>query len=475
MRLTDALFSDLSLPDELKAGLAACGYERLTDVQAASLPITLTGRDLAVQAQTGSGKTAVFLVTAFAHMLKHPRRAGGASCPRALVITPTRELTVQVARDAASIGQFLPFRTLAVYGGVDYAKQRSELREGVDLVVGTPGRLIDYLKQKVYHLKDLEIAVIDEADRLFDMGFIADVRFLLRRMSSFERRQSLLFSATLGLRVMELAYDYMNVPDLVEISPEQITAELVEQSLFHVGAHEKFNLFLGLLGREEWSKALVFVNTKREARQLRDRLEANGYPAMLLSGDVDQVRRLKILRKFMTGDVRILVATDVASRGLHIEAISHVFNYDVPQDAEDYVHRIGRTARSGASGKAITLADENYVLALDAIEKFIGREIPVDWADDSLFVAAIDAPRRPHRARRDDDAAPRARRDRDRGRRPSRGTRESGAEAAATPARTPPSGDQTATGEGAPRPGSRRRRRPRGPKRAPAAKGGDGS
>jgi ATP-dependent RNA helicase RhlB len=399
MKLTDVRFTDLNLPEELMRGVHACGWDVLTEVQARSLPITLEGRDLGVQAQTGSGKTAVFLITAFTHMLHNPRQEGNPGNPRTLIITPTRELAAQVARDATELGRFLPFRIHAVYGGIDYGKQRSILREGVDLLVGTPGRLIDYLKQRVYDLHELEIAVIDEADRLFDMGFIADVRWLMRRMSRYDRRQSMLFSATLGHRVIELAYSYMNVPELIEITPEQITAEKVEQLLYHVGAHEKFSLFLGLLGREEWSKALVFVNTKWQARELRDRLEANGYPAMVLSGDVDQVRRLKILKRFMTGEARILVATDVASRGLHIEAISHVFNYDLPQDPEDYVHRIGRTARAGASGKAVTLADENYVLALDAVEKYIGREIPVAWADDDLFLTPIEPPRRSRRER----------------------------------------------------------------------------
>jgi len=463
MRLSDTTFSDLELPEDLQRGIDARGWTSLTEVQARSLPITLEGRDLGVQAQTGSGKTAVFLITAFTHMIRHPRPPESGVNPRALVITPTRELAAQVARDASEIGEFLPFRTHAVYGGIDYAKQRDVLREGVDLLVGTPGRLIDYLKQRVYSLRDLEIAVIDEADRLFDMGFIADVRWLMRRMSHFERRQSMLFSATLGYRVIELAYSYMNVPDLVEITPEQVTAERVEQLLYHVGSHEKFSLFLGLLGREEWSKALVFVNTKWQARELRDGLEANGYPAMLLSGDVDQVRRLKILKRFMTGEARILVATDVASRGLHIEAISHVFNYDLPQDPEDYVHRIGRTARAGASGKAITLADENYVLALDAVQKYIGRDIPTTWADDDLFLKEFVRPARQRRERRpsrDGDG-----RHRDRGasgrpeRRGSSGGRRGDA-AVQPPADGLDEGDRAAT--------KRHRRRRRKPGSAPA-------
>jgi ATP-dependent RNA helicase RhlB len=394
MQLTDVKFTDLDLPEELQRGVADCGFERLTPVQADSLPITLQGRDLAVQAQTGSGKTAAFLVTIFDRLLREPRREPRAKgpCPRAIVLTPTRELTVQVSHDAEAIGRHLPLRTLAVYGGVDYQKQRDDLAHGVDLLVGTPGRLIDYLKQRVYHLKDVEVAVIDEADRMFDMGFIADIRFLLKRMSRFDERQSMLFSATLSDRVMELSYEYMNVPDLVEVTPEKVTADHIEQVLYHVSSREKFRLLLGLLRTEEWTKALIFINTKRQAEVLRERLERNGYPTAVLSGDVDQVRRLKILRRFMAGELRILVATDVASRGLHIEGISHVVNYDLPQDEQDYVHRIGRTARAGASGKAISLACENYVFGLDAIEQFIGQKIPVAWASEELL-ATKEVPR----------------------------------------------------------------------------------
>ncbi|MBI5014551.1 MAG: DEAD/DEAH box helicase [Deltaproteobacteria bacterium] len=391
-------FTDLDLPEELQRGIADCGFARLTPVQAQSLPITLQGRDLAVQAQTGSGKTAAFVVTIFDRLLREPRREPRAKgpCPRAIVLTPTRELTVQVSHDAAEIGRHLPFRTLAVYGGVDYQKQREDLAHGVDLLVGTPGRLIDYLKQRVYHLKDVEVAVIDEADRMFDMGFIADIRFLLKRMSRFDERQSMLYSATLSDRVMELSYEYMNVPELVEVSPEKVTADRVEQVLYHVSSREKFRLLLGLLRTEEWTKALVFVNTKRQAEILRERLDRNGYPTAVLSGDVDQVRRLKILRRFMAGELRILVATDVASRGLHIEGISHVVNYDLPQDEQDYVHRIGRTARAGASGKAVSLACENYVFGLEAIEQYIGQKIPVAWASEELLATKeVPRPRTP--------------------------------------------------------------------------------
>jgi ATP-dependent RNA helicase RhlB len=276
-----------------------------------------------------------------------------------------------------------------VYGGIDYNKQREALREGCDVLVGTPGRLIDYLKQHVWSPARVEVLVIDEADRMFDMGFIADLRFILRRLPRPERRQSFLFSATLSFRVLELTWEFMNNPTQITITPKQKTVEKAEQVLYHVGRDEKFNLLLGLLKREGGSRILIFSNTREEARRLEDRLNRNGWQARALTGDVDQKKRLKILADFKEGTLPILVATDVASRGLHIEGVSHVINWDLPQDVEDYVHRIGRTARAGAAGKAISLADEASALLLEPIEQFIGQKIRVEWADDSLYLPEI--------------------------------------------------------------------------------------
>jgi ATP-dependent RNA helicase RhlB len=235
----------------------------------------------------------------------------------------------------------------------------------------------------------VEVLVIDEADRMFDMGFIADLRFILRRLPKPEKRQSFLFSATLSFRVMELTWEFMNNPTQITITPQQKTAENAEQMLYHVGREEKFNLLLGLLRQEGGSRILIFANTREEARRLEDRLGRNGWLARALTGDVDQKRRLKILNDFKDGELPILVATDVASRGLHIEGVSHVVNWDLPQDAEDYVHRIGRTARAGAAGKALSLADEAGALNLEPIEKFIGQKIPVEWAADDLYLPEI--------------------------------------------------------------------------------------
>jgi ATP-dependent RNA helicase RhlB len=381
-------FASLDLPESVMRGIQAAGFTACTPIQEETLPIALRGRDVAGQAQTGTGKTAAFLIAIFTRLLREPdRRRGDVAAPRALVVAPTRELAVQIHSDARMLGQETGLNMQVVYGGVDYQKQRETLRAGVDLLVGTPGRLIDYYKQGVYALDAVEALIIDEADRMFDMGFIKDIRYLVRHLPPPERRQSSLFSATLSQQVLELAYECMNNPTMVAVAPERVTAEGVEEVLYHVAKDEKFPLFLGLLRQEQGKRILVFANMKHEAERLADRLIRQGYHARAITGDVDQRKRLKIMQAFKEGGLHMLVATDVASRGLHIEGVTHVVNYDLPQDPEDYVHRIGRTARAGASGKAISLADEEYVLALPAIEELIGHKIPVEWADDELFVA----------------------------------------------------------------------------------------
>src|SRR5213592_4391361 len=384
-------FASLDLPAPVMQGIREAGFATATPIQEAALPLALRGKDVAGQSQTGTGKTAAFLIAGFTRLLRSPAPStpAGVGAPRMLVIAPTRELTVQIESDARLLGRFTPFRTLAVYGGIDYGKQREALAAGCDLLVGTPGRLIDYLKQRVWTTRRIEVLVIDEADRMFDMGFIADLRFILRRLPPHEKRQSFLFSATLSFRVLELTWEFMNNPTQITIAPKQKTVEKAEQVLYHVGRDEKFNLLLGLLKREGGSRILIFCNTREEARRLEDRLGRNGWQARALTGDVDQKKRLKILNDFKEGELPILVATDVASRGLHIEAVSHVVNWDLPQDAEDYVHRIGRTARAGASGDAISLADEAGALQIEPIEKFIGQKIPVEWAEDEWYLPEI--------------------------------------------------------------------------------------
>ncbi|HJV37171.1 DEAD/DEAH box helicase, partial [Geomonas sp.] len=378
-------FNELQIPDVVVKAIDEAGFTDCTPIQEKALPLALSGKDVAGQAQTGTGKTATFLISLFTKLLSQ-EKTGDARHPRALILAPTRELVVQIEKDAQLLGKYTGFNIQAIYGGVDYMKQRDALKAGADIVIGTPGRLIDYLKQKVYSLKDIEALVIDEADRMFDMGFIADLRFILRRLPPYDKRQNMLFSATLNTRVMELAYEFMNVPAKVSVTPKQMTAERVEQVLYHVARKEKFPLLLGLLRKMGMERTMIFVNTKREAEFLQDRLNANEFPCKVISGDVEQRKRMKILADFKEGNLPIMIATDVASRGIHIEGVSHVINYDLPQDSEDYVHRIGRTARAGAEGMAISLADEDGAFYLEAIHEFINQKIPVEWAEDDMFV-----------------------------------------------------------------------------------------
>ena len=380
--------------EKLHKALDFIGFTRCTPIQAETLPLMLAGQDAAGQAQTGTGKTAAYLLATLQHLLEHP---GGAAekgtVLQALIISPTRELAIQIYNDACQLNKYTDFRVGLVYGGVDYEKQRKMLQDGVDILIGTPGRLIDYYKQKVYSLAKLRIMVLDEADRMFDLGFIRDVRYLLRRMPKPDQRQSMLFSATLSWRVIELAYEHMNNPTLIKINPEQITAENIKQTGYHVSSEEKIPLLLGLLKHIDPSRTIVFVNTKRTAEKIWGYLEGNGYHSAILSGDVPQRKRQNLFREFSEGQLPILVATDLASRGLHIPDISHVFNYDLPQNAEDYVHRIGRTARAGASGDAVSLICEEYVYSLHEIEEYIGHKISTEQVTaDMLITPAAPVP-----------------------------------------------------------------------------------
>ncbi len=402
MQTSSLSFSSLHLPDPVIKGIESAGFKNCTPIQEKVFPLSLKGKDIAAQAQTGTGKTAAFLITILARLLAQERRKHTGSCPRAFIIAPTRELVVQIYEEAQLLGQHTDYSMLAVYGGVDYQKQRERLRLGVDILIGTPGRLIDYYKQRTYNLKSTEILVVDEADRMFDMGFIKDIRYLLRRLPAYHKRQSMLFSATLSHRVMELGYEHMNMPVKLSVSEEKITVDKVEQVLYHVGKDEKFSLLLGLLKNEGSERTLIFVNTKVVADRITRHLTANGHRTRAITGDIPQPKRLKILKEFKEGSLPIMVATDVASRGLHIEGVTHVINYDLPQDSEDYVHRIGRTARAGASGKAISLACEEYVFSMEEIQELIGTKIPVVWPEESLFEQDIkSAPPRKRRPRRD--------------------------------------------------------------------------
>jgi ATP-dependent RNA helicase RhlB len=458
---SDLAFSDVDLPEELLAAVDELGFEKLTRVQAEVLPLSLEGRDIVAQAQTGSGKTAAYLLTLFSRMLRTERQSAIEN-PRALIIAPTRELAVQIASDAEKLATHTSISVHVVFGGIDYKKQQNRFASGVDLLIGTPGRLIDYHRKGAYSLRDTEMVVVDECDRLFDMGFAEDLRWLLHRLPYTDKRQSLMFTATLSRRVMQLGWREMTNPAEIVINREQLTPDTVHQELYHVAAHEKLSLLLGLLKREGGERIMIFLNTKHAARRLVEDLRRHGYVARGLTGDVMQTKRLKVLDDFRDGNLPILVATDVASRGLHIDGVTHVINFDLPQDAEDYVHRIGRTARVGAEGKAFTLACDDYVYSLDAVHKYVGYEIPVCFAPEELFAEVI-----PYRPK------PKPRPDRER--RPPRGRgpakpRTDGARSGTAPR------DDTGTNAQAPgeseQPQKKRRRRRRRPK--PASKPSEG-
>ena len=370
-------FQSFGLAPLVMEGIRDAGFTVCTPIQAQTLPIALAGRDVAGQAQTGTGKTAAFLVALYQSLLTRPPAAARSKTSvRALIVAPTRELAVQIHHDAEILGRHTGLKQAVVYGGVDYEKQRRQLEEGVDVLIGTPGRLIDYFKQHVFDLRHAQALVLDEADRMFDLGFIADIRYLMRRLPHPEKRQSMLFSATLSHRVLELAYEHMNNPELVRIEPDKMTVDRVRQMMYYPAMEEKVPLLVALLRQYEARRTMIFVNTKRAAERLESTLNANGFHAQALSGDVPQNKRLRFLRDFHNGDLAVLIATDVASRGLHIPDVSHVFNFDLPQDAADYVHRIGRTARAGAEGDAISFACEEYAVSLPEIEDYLGHKIP---------------------------------------------------------------------------------------------------
>ena len=384
-------FSELPLHTEVMKGIEAAGFVDCMLVQEKVYPAALQGKDVMVQSKTGSGKTAVFLVTILQKFViardlartLPPDEAFKVKLPVALIVAPTRELAVQIEEDAIKLSSGIPeFRIGCFYGGVGYAKQDKQITEGLDLMIGTPGRLLDYQQMGKLNYKNIDSFIIDEADRLFDMGFYPDIQKMFSMMVSREQRQTMLFSATLSTRVRNLAWDYMNSPLEIEVQPEEITVKAITQELYHVSKDGKFLLFLRLLAREKPEHALIFTNTKAKAVELSKRLGVNGYHAQYLMGDLPQSKRLQVINKMKRGDLQFLVATDVAARGLQIDDLELVFNYDIPEDFESYVHRIGRTARAGKSGKSITLACEQFVYGLEAIENYIQMKIPVIWVGE---------------------------------------------------------------------------------------------
>ncbi|MDR2446781.1 MAG: DEAD/DEAH box helicase [Treponema sp.] len=374
-------FTELNLHNDLQKGIVEAGYATCTPVQEQVLGNAFNGQDLYVQSQTGTGKTAAFLIVIFQRFLTESLLHG----KKALVMAPTRELAVQIEAEAKLLAKYLPFKIGSFYGGVGYGQQQQLLRGNVQILVGTPGRVLDLNASGQMNLMDIAFLVIDEADRMFDMGFYPDLRKLIKAVPPADRRQTMLFSATLNAWVKNLAWEYTKTPFEIEIAPETITVEEVEQLLYHVSSEDKMKLLLGVLDRERPESAIIFCNTKRYTEIIARRLEVNGYKVEFIMGDLPQSKRLKIIEDLKAGKMRFLVATDVAARGLDIEGLALVVNYDLPAEAENYVHRIGRTARAGKTGKAVSFASEQDVYELAAIERYIEMKIPSEIAGEYLY------------------------------------------------------------------------------------------
>jgi ATP-dependent RNA helicase RhlB len=372
----------MDLNPKLLQGIEKTGFEELMPVQEQTFVESLKGRDVTVQSQTGTGKTAAFLISIYQLFLLEN---GPVKQKRALIVVPTRELAVQIEKEAKELARCLDFTIGSFFGGVGYTQQERLLNKGVEIAIGTPGRLLDLNQSGKFDFKKIGVLVIDEADRMFDMGFLPDIRRIIRKMLPPTHRMTMLFSATLDERSRGIVREFMNKPAVIEIEPEKVTVEKISQMLFHVGHDEKFSILLGVLSQEKPKSTLIFTNMKHVAVQVAKHLNDNGFECDYLIGDLPQKKRLRIMGDFKAGKLPCLVATDVAARGLHIDDLELVVNFDLPGDCENYVHRIGRTARAGKSGKAISLACENYIYNLDPIEGYINMKIPVCEPEDSLF------------------------------------------------------------------------------------------
>lgn len=369
-------FTEFNLNEQLLKGIEVAGYTTCTEVQEQVLKTSQDGSDLYVQSQTGTGKTAAYLVAIIQEMLSKAEKKG----KKALVMVPTRELAVQVEEEAKTLCGASGLKTISVYGGVGYEKQIDSIKKGVDIIIGTPGRLIDLCEGKNLYLSEASFVVIDEADRMFDMGFYPELRKLLKLVPNGEERQTMLFSATLNSYVKNLAWEYTHDPKEIEIECQNITVSEIDQELLHVSSDEKMKLLVGILKNENPSSVIIFCNTKRSCEVVAKRLELNDIKVGFIIGDLPQTRRIKILNDFKAGNLTTLVATDVAARGIDVDDLAMVINYDLPNEAENYVHRIGRTARAGKSGKAYTFCSEQDVYNLPAIERYIEMQIPAKVA-----------------------------------------------------------------------------------------------
>ncbi|MGA9115580.1 MAG: DEAD/DEAH box helicase, partial [Bacteroidota bacterium] len=379
-------FHDLNLPAEVMRAIYDLGFQYCTPIQAGVLAQTLKGSDASGRAQTGTGKTAAFLITILTHFVRHPT-PGKKGTPRALILAPTRELVLQIEKDAKSLARYLPCKVVAVFGGMEYKKQQQLLGEGpVEIVAATPGRLLDFKRKGVINLSGVEVLVIDEADRMLDMGFIPDVRRIIESTPSRSQRQTMFFSATLTPEVTRLADAWTRTPVQVDVTPlRDITLSTIDQMVYITTDEQKFTLLYNLITKRNLERVMVFANRRDETQYLKDLLAVRGVRCGLLSGDVSQDQRVKTLEAFRNGRIKVLVATDVAARGLHIEAVSHVVNYCLPMDPQDYVHRIGRTGRAGASGISVSFATETEAYELPEIEKFIGRALTAVHPEEDLF------------------------------------------------------------------------------------------
>lgn len=374
-------FTEFSLNENLQKGIENAGYVECTPVQEQVLKSSLEGRDLYVQSQTGTGKTAAYLVSVIQELLSRPDVSGR----KALIMVPTRELAVQVQDEAEKLCSASGLVCGSFYGGVGYDRQVAALKKGVDIMIGTPGRVIDLNEGGQMDLSNVAFLVIDEADRMFDMGFYPDLRTLIKVIPAAEKRQTMLFSATLNSYVKNLAWEYTRDPAEITIEAQNITVDEIDQELLHVSSDDKMKLLLGIISAEKPESLIIFCNTKRTCEVVAKRLRRNGYESEFIIGDLPQSKRLAIMESFKAGKVKCLVATDVAARGIDVNDLAMVINYDLPNEAENYVHRIGRTARAGKSGKAYTFCSEQDVYSLPAIERYIEKQIPSRVADESMF------------------------------------------------------------------------------------------
>lgn len=380
-------FHDLGLSNEIMHALADLDFKYCTPIQAEVLPHTLKGKDAVGQAQTGTGKTAAFLISIYYHLLNNKLKGRKPKAtPRALIVAPTRELVIQIERDAEKLARYLNMNVVTAYGGMDYKKQINNIRDGyLDLLIATPGRLIDFIQNKVVKLHNVEILVLDEADRMLDMGFIPDVRKIVRTLPHKEKRQTLFFTATLNMTVERLAHSWTRDAVTVVIEPDHVASDNVDQKVFITTGDEKIKLLYNLIKKQNLTKVMTFTNRKDEAKKVAEELFKLGLEAKMISGDVDQKKRIKTLQQFKDGEIAVLVATDVASRGLHIDGVSHVVNYSLPDDPEDYVHRIGRTGRAGAKGISVSFASEFDSFNIPAIEKYLGNKFEYEDISPELL------------------------------------------------------------------------------------------